>query len=844
MPKMRISPRYRPSGGAQPQSRHFVDRKEALAAFRQALSDQPADEQRVLNFYGVGGIGKSRLQQELRDLQAREGLGISVRLDFQLPATRRQDAAIYQLRHCLQSEHGMQLPCFDIAYALYWQRANPKTPLSADELPLLSESEILGDIVSAAGDVPVVGGVVSLIKALDRLGRGARRWHRVRDDSDLQNLDRLDTHELLDALTYFFARDLMHALRERDQRCVILLDAHDALWEDVTARGGRGNRDAWIRDAVCQTPGVLWVVSSRDPLRWKVENPEWIAPHLQHRELGDLSKADRLEFLAGCGVDGDVAHVIADASKGVPFYLNVSVDHWESLKQKGEPNPGDFGTSQDDLLSRFVGHIPHAEEELVKVLSVPRAWDRQVFELLIRRFNISFPLSRWPDFCSYSFNRQTSRGRWVMHSLMRDELRRRLSKETTLEVHRAIFSHEQAEAEDEGLAPMRRLDSFREAVFHGLSAGCLAPAWFEAKAKFFMLRGLWTAMSEVVDEMQQLFTHAPASSQPVFRALGQYIDAWILRQQGCLAEAKAAYEALDMVSLKPFEPGIRFQTANVLREIGKTKEAHQVYQDLWSHGSKAIEPELRRLVGIQYADIHYVQGRFTQAKAILDDMASLEDQAAAREVAEAKRILGHIDRLNECGGRGIALYREARQLFGSCKDRFGVAMTVTNFAEALWLADPQAALRHGQEAVELNEALGARLEVGKARTATALAHCMLGEPRRALSEAREAVATQVEVGYRAGEAQACLANGIAHALLGNAPAATEAALRAGAIFEAMEAYPTLRLLTALVLERLDTGTRAQSEGLRDRARPAVHWLDDAIAGEARLARVADGLLGG
>lgn len=836
VPGIPLQPRYRSAAAGQPEARQFTDRREAVAAFRRSLSEQAEDAQKVLNFFGVGGIGKSRLQHELRAMLTRESTAISVRLDFQAPAMRRQDAGLYQLRHCLRQEHGIHLPLFDIAYAVYWQRANPTVPLSAGEMPLLAESEILGDIISAAGSTPVVGVVVNLLKGLDRLGRKAQRWRRVREDVDLHNLDRLDVHDVLDALTFFFARDLMHVLAESDRRCVVMLDAHEALWEEVTARGGRGDRDAWIRDLVAQTPGVLWVLSSRDALTWAAHNPAW-EEYLECHGIGDLVDDDRFDFLRSCGIEGPVATTISEASNGVPFYLNVSVDHWESIRREREPEPADFGRSQADLLSRFVGHVPREEEELLKVLSIPRSWDRELFELLVRRFNISFPLSRWPDFCAYSFNRQTSGGRWVMHSLMRAEIGNRLSATTALEIHVAIHERERVRTEDVSLPITTRVASFRDAVWHGLIAGRLTPEWLMAQASLFISRGLWQAVSEVVDELGA----ASTERRPVLRAIADYLDAWVLRQLGCLLEAGAAYEALDMSLLAPFDMGIRYQMANVLRETGQTRTAGEIYCELWSRTPAPAERELHRLIGIQYADFHYVQGRFPDARTILVEIAALGSEHATKEVAEAKRILGHIDRLTECPGRGARLYHEARELFARCDDLFGVAMTATNLAEALWPSDPDAALAYAAEAIEANEALGARLEVGKAQTASALAKLAGRNPNQAVIVARSALATQLDVGYRGGEGQARLAEALALAAADRGGEAGAAALRAAAVFEEVEAYPTLRLVAAFLTARLDpvASMSAQTQAIATRAREEIRWLDDPAAGEERLKHVID-----
>lgn len=117
--KFDVPARYRTAKLHRARKRNFVDRREAIALFERLLREQPREEPRVLNFFGVGGIGKSRLQHELRELTAEETSVISARIDLQVPAMRRQDAILAHLRHCLGTEHGIQLPLFDIAFSVY-----------------------------------------------------------------------------------------------------------------------------------------------------------------------------------------------------------------------------------------------------------------------------------------------------------------------------------------------------------------------------------------------------------------------------------------------------------------------------------------------------------------------------------------------------------------------------------------------------------------------------------------------------------------------------------------------------------------------------------------------------
>jgi hypothetical protein len=45
--------------------RQFTDREEPIGIFEEAVSELPLKEYKVLVYYGVGGIGKTRLREEL-----------------------------------------------------------------------------------------------------------------------------------------------------------------------------------------------------------------------------------------------------------------------------------------------------------------------------------------------------------------------------------------------------------------------------------------------------------------------------------------------------------------------------------------------------------------------------------------------------------------------------------------------------------------------------------------------------------------------------------------------------------------------------------------------------------
>ena len=134
-------------------NRAFTDREEATARFRHAFDGrQPRDAYRVLNWYGVGGEGKSRLSEELMTLadaiaaDAPAGHQVArARVNLQHTRLRRTDEALLAIRLQLAPTFGSVFPCFDTAYARHFVLTNISAPTSATTWPSAPGSALGSD---------------------------------------------------------------------------------------------------------------------------------------------------------------------------------------------------------------------------------------------------------------------------------------------------------------------------------------------------------------------------------------------------------------------------------------------------------------------------------------------------------------------------------------------------------------------------------------------------------------------------------------------------------------------------------------------------------------------------
>ena len=140
--------------------RVFTDREEPQKVFWDRFNSLDENRQSVVNYYGVGGIGKSslidHLVSNLRKLRhvANEksdyhdcAIGY---VNFQDVKNRDRNTAIFNLRSYLHRYGDIAFPNFDIAYAHYYQVAHPEVSTTfkmSSIIDRLNRGEIESDAI-------------------------------------------------------------------------------------------------------------------------------------------------------------------------------------------------------------------------------------------------------------------------------------------------------------------------------------------------------------------------------------------------------------------------------------------------------------------------------------------------------------------------------------------------------------------------------------------------------------------------------------------------------------------------------------------------------------------------
>jgi aminoglycoside phosphotransferase (APT) family kinase protein/tetratricopeptide (TPR) repeat protein len=832
---MPLKPRFQRAGGSR---RPFVDREHAIEAFDEELR-RTDTAPRVLNITGIGGIGKSRLLREFRARVAASHR--TALLDLQVPAWREQEAALAVLRRELGTQ-GVRFDRYDLAYAVLWQRLHPHLRLDRKQLPLIDNSEVLGKIIDDAAGLPVFATAVGLTKLLHGAPEKFRKWRWVRNDPTLAELDELSNTELTDAVTYLFAEDLRLAT-EAGTPYAIFVDAYEALVVGTQRAGQAAATDAWLRDLVVQLDAGLTVIASREPLRWSDYDTEW-SRAIRLFPVDDLPERARLELLADGGVlDERQRAAIAEASAGVPFYLNLALD---TLQRPGAESAA-VVVSPAEILERFLQHVDPQDVRFLELLSVARTFDYEIFQAVARAYQLPANRMVWESLTAYSFVNPAGPARFQLHQLMVTAMQGRMSPELAAEVHRLLHAAwagrvDAAETHGNDSAGPDIVTAVREAVYHALHAGEIDGPELLRQTDRILAAGATLGISGIVADVEDAITDAAADG--VGAAEGNLAKAVrCLRveaavRQGDAPGAAALTSDAGTGSSSLTDARLSVAGAHARRILGETNEALRIYTAVWD---RQDSPQ-RGVAGLWAADLHMAQGRFAEAVR----MAGLVREFCCADDAE---LLGGVNRLLYLAYRfsfdfpaAAKMLDEAEQAYTVAGSAIGLANIAVNRAELLAWTDPAAAVSAADKAVELQEEVGATHEIGKAYTAMALAQTTLGEHDRADAALTLACEALERAGYRSGRARAELVRAVLAARQGQTDAAERSARWAIGEFQQVEVYPTFILTGQALLELLGRSDAAVATAAAS-ARRAIHPVGALLDLERRMWRRIATLVG-
>ena len=447
---MALKPNTLGSSRSKPSAeRIFTDRIEPKEAFAQSLKSINEKDYSVLAFYGVGGIGKTGLKEHFWDIiQKDEKLKDEVvysYYDFEKDQNFTPSEVYKKLADRFSINFKVKFTAFSLAYLIYLKKQNSNFEFKKETLPFLEEGDIVSNAVMfLSQNAGSAGGL-----AIKLVGYLYKKYSEIINGDLKQALNELENKEHYDIekeLPRFFAYDLAKFKEKNpNKKVIIFLDTYELLCKKQPNDADTLKQDKWIRDFIAENQKVLFLISGREKLIWDLDD-DWKEVLTQFR-LKELSDDDCRYFLNHCGItDTKIQDNIIKCSCGVPFYLDICVDIYES--NDGTENFENL--KQNDVAERLLRYLDRTERATLELLSVANYFDKEIFKLIVDEFSTGYPATMINELAKFSFISQNDE-RYYIQRLMKNTLLQELEKEKLSEknkAHKLLFDYFNAKLSD------------------------------------------------------------------------------------------------------------------------------------------------------------------------------------------------------------------------------------------------------------------------------------------------------------------------------------------------------------------------------------------------------------
>lgn len=397
----------------------------------------------ILNFYGIGGIGKSSLQKELCHVIDEHHLDIIYSCaDFANISNHTPAKLFLELAKNFEQK-GIELYNFGLAYAIYFQKTNKDLILNYNEHNLIDENiGFIADILSVIEGLGIIGILPGLVNKVYNVA--FKKLHLSAElKDDLKKMELLTIAQCEQLLPAFFAYDLKKYMqKEGDKVIVIFLDTYEALWGQIKNDFTKFNQDQFVRELVTQLPGVLFTICGREHLDWDTLDSDW-DNYLKQYLLERFDKSDADNFLEECGIhELDIRKQMVSVSMGHPYQLDLLVDTYMEMKNKNiNPEANLFANNSREILACFFKYLQTEEIEVIKILSIPRFYDFMLFKYLLLHFPTGYPVTMFEEFNKFSFVSRIDNETYHIHEIMKKDLLKTISLALYKEVNKCISGY-------------------------------------------------------------------------------------------------------------------------------------------------------------------------------------------------------------------------------------------------------------------------------------------------------------------------------------------------------------------------------------------------------------------
>ncbi|MDY9926811.1 tetratricopeptide repeat protein [Methanosarcina sp.] len=697
--------------------RIFVDRDACIQAFRENIQKLETQEYNVLFFHGIAGIGKSKLQKELQNILDKEYPEIFwTSIDLNTKTNREVGTFLVALRNKIQEKCKANFYLFDIAHAIYWKKLHPEIPLPQENYPLIKEEGFFSKVIDVLNEFGPARLAWDILKNAPENVKRSLKEQAI----DINKLADMEVHELEKLLPSFFAADFTNYLGT-DSKAYIFIDTYEALWDGLRNKGSFHEKDEWIRDnLIPNMSGVSWVICGREPLLWDKFDSDWKI-YLEQHLVDGLPESYCQEFLEDCGIENkDIRDIIIKVSEGVPYYLNLSVDTYEKISRSRQPAFEDFGKAQPEVFNTFVKYLRSNEIQALTVLSVPNQWDRDLFEVLMKKFYTELPISTFSELIKFSFIKTYTEGKYSIQQLMRKNLQAYqdpVGRENINKFMLEYYSNRLKDIDIKAITSEHEI-ALTEAFYHAKEALGAEELfeWFISISAPFFRAAFWQLISPFYEEMLQILKAELGSEHSDVAATLNYLGL-LYTNMGDYEKALPLYKRALEINEKVLGPK-HSDVTNTLNnlallyyQMGDYEKALSLYKRALEIAEKVLGPQHPNVANTlnNLAELYYQMGDYEKALSLYKTALDIREKVLGPQHPDVANTLNNLALLYYQMGdyeKALSLYKRALEIAEKVlgPQHPNVANTLNNLAELYYqMGDYEKALSLYKTALDIRE---------------------------------------------------------------------------------------------------------------------------------------------
>ena len=717
-------------------NRIFVDRIEPTRLINEACADILNEKynKKVYDFYGYGGIGKSKFLEELqRNVKYKDEFNI-IKINLNIYEYNNVMSILLAIRRSLDAD----CPEFDYGVIRYYNKCHLPFAQLNEQLKTAKSTmfSIVKESLTDCADVFIPG--FSYFEKIANLFPKVKDYvKQIKDKKKYEYIDELTATDLLQQLPVYLAQ----GINAGKKKTLLIFDDYESMKNKLDGGSLCSSCDDWIFSFIQNVESGIFLFSSREKLGWK-ENKISDAIVEQYY-LERLSDKDASEFLREVPIEDEgIIEDILNVAQGIPIYLDMCVDLYENYVKRNDYEFNIEDVDAESITNRYLAHLSTAQTELVHLISHLEIFDLDILKFFIRKLNLAIDeieLLKLLEKCIFN---QLDEEDYKLDA----SIKKQILSLTEPNIAQGCISVLLAYLSEKSAVTLNNLIFYFESLCKLISKYGLESK--KEQELFFVCinrtldAGYWTSMDGLVEK------YLTAEEYEHYKL---YVHANKEKREGNLKGALEIAEKLveQAKTFGNYRFAIQLLRTQIIHLLGNYDDAIKGYAEIVDK-MELLDLETKDqktyvLSQLKHADVNFLKGKFITSKKSLKSIEFDQDKNLEMEYM---RIKGHIFRFN-------LDFENARDLYEQCYEECSVdkkakGMLLNNLAEIYCIEKPELAIEYGNKSIEENGVLNANIEIGKTYSAISVAYARLGDYENALYYARESINLQGKIGYKSG----------------------------------------------------------------------------------------------